>query len=331
MSRRLQARAARALAVALVLLAAAVAAYGLERRNTWYLASDQFAFLTFAHDLAHGRVLHPTEGLERLAPPAAGAPRDALYQTYFWTGDRLYSRYPPGFPALLAVAEMVGGESGEHALNPILFLALVFVLAGLCWATLRAHDRSLAAGASVAAVWLLLLLPTELHLWGITIARDLPSHLLALGSLLAAVAGLPGLAGLLLGLACTIRPDALLYGASLAAIFVARRAPLRAPLRAGLAFLIGCAPLLLYNLATRGHLLSFTQSSEFDRLLSGWSGSRAVVLAQIHVVTANSPFLMPSGGGFRLSHLATTLPGSLAILGHAFSWSVVLALVAAVW
>src|SRR5215468_8969764 len=49
---------ARRVTVALVLLALVVAARGLERHTTWYLASDQFAFLTQADDLRHGRVFH---------------------------------------------------------------------------------------------------------------------------------------------------------------------------------------------------------------------------------------------------------------------------------
>jgi hypothetical protein len=85
------------------------------------------------------------------------------------------SRYPPGFPALFAAAGWLGGEA-EH-LKPALFLVVM-------------SDRGDAAApppgrprlaAAAARTWLLLLLPTDIHLWGITVARDLPAHLLGPG------------------------------------------------------------------------------------------------------------------------------------------------------
>ena len=48
MRRRQHGRIVRFGALALGLVALLVAARGLERHNTWYLASDQYAFLTFA-------------------------------------------------------------------------------------------------------------------------------------------------------------------------------------------------------------------------------------------------------------------------------------------
>ena len=140
-------------------------------------------------------------------------------QTYFWSGDKLYSRYPPGFPALLAAAGIVGGERAQHWLNPALYLTILAVLGWLGWALLRGRNRGLAAGTGAAAMWLLLLLPTDVHLWGITVARDLPAHLLALLAILAALGGRHVASGLALGLACTVRPDAVLYGVALAATF----------------------------------------------------------------------------------------------------------------
>src|SRR5262252_3330061 len=111
MSRRVYGRLGRAAAIALLLLAAFAAARGLERHNTWYLASDQFAFLTFAADLRSGTIFHDASFYEHLVPPSQAARSfDALFQTYFFHGGKLYSRYPPGFPALLAVAGMLGGE-----------------------------------------------------------------------------------------------------------------------------------------------------------------------------------------------------------------------------
>lgn len=318
-------RAASWLAVALALAAAAVAARGLERRNTWYLASDQFAFLTLADDLSAGRVLHAPEGVLRLgAPTQARGPRDAYYQTYFWDGHRLWSRYPPGFPAMLAVAAAVGGERAQHLLNPVLFGALLLLLGRATWSLLRGLDRPLAAGAALAATWLAIVLPTQVHLWGITVARDLPAHLLGLACVVAASARAPIASGLLLGLACTIRPDAVLWGASAGVLLLRGRrlpGPSRDVLRFGAALAVGLLPLLLYNRATRGSILGFTQAGEFDRLLSSLRLSPAGIVAQV----------LPSGGGFRVAHLATTLSGNLRLLARAFSWTAWLALFGAAW
>ena len=100
---------------------------------------------------------------------------------------------------------MIGGEQAQHWLNPALYLTILAVLGWLTFVLVRPNDRALAAGCGVAAMWLLLLLPTDVHLWGITVARDLPAHLLALLALLAAAGRRHVLCGLALGLACTIR------------------------------------------------------------------------------------------------------------------------------
>src|SRR5205085_8543033 len=118
------------------------------------------------------------------------------------------------------------------------------LLGWLTWVLVRANDRALAAGAAVASMWLLLLLPTDVHLWGITVARDLPAHLLALLALLAAVGGRPVLSGLALGLACTIRPDAVLYVVSLAALWWLDGLRARPLLLAGLAVVLGALPVV---------------------------------------------------------------------------------------
>ncbi|MFM7141602.1 MAG: hypothetical protein ACKO2K_06760 [Alphaproteobacteria bacterium] len=317
-------RVAKTLAAVLALVAAAVVARGLERRNTWYLASDQFAFLQLAGDLREGRVLHSPDAILRLGaqPPRRGA-SDAYFQTYFWDGSRLWSRYPPGFPAMLAAAGAIGGEPARHLLNPALYAGLLVLLAWSAWRLLRGLDRPLAAGAALVSAWLAIVLPTQLHLWGITVARDLPANLLGLGSVLAVASGATGLAGLLLGLACTVRPDAVLWGASALAL-AARGRRVSLPSRAArfaLAFAAGLLPLLLYNRATRGSIFGFTQAGEFDRVLSWLRLSPLGVVAQVS----------PSGGGFRLSHLGPTLSGNLRLLGRAFSWTGALALFGAAW
>src|SRR5262245_31293307 len=158
--RGLRRMTARRIALALVLLALMVAARGLARRTTWYLASDQFAFLAFADDLRRGTVFHDPATFALLAaavPPDETT--DAYYQTYLWRDGRLWSRYPPGFPLLLAAAGTIGGEQAMHALNPLLYLVLLIALALFSGGLLR--GTTFAAGAAAVAPWALLVIPTE--------------------------------------------------------------------------------------------------------------------------------------------------------------------------
>jgi hypothetical protein len=313
----------RVAAALLALLAVAIAARGLVRHNNWYLASDQFAFLTFAGDLRRGTVFHDDAVFEEIAPDRSQEKRyDALSQTYFWRSGELYSRYPPGFPALLALAGWVAGETGEHALNPILYVAILLFTAVFVRTLVAPRDRALADAAAVLTVWLVLLLDTGMHLWGITVVRDLPAHLLALAALLAAATGRPVRSGLVLGAACVVRVDAFLYATSLVAIARVRRAGVGEAARATAAFLVGVAPLLLYNLATEGSLLSFTEGGELRELWSR-NPSGGAALAQL--------FAAPSGGGFRLSHLCETLPANAFHLLRAFGWLAPFGAVGALW
>ena len=295
-----------------MLLALVVAARGLERRNTWYLASDQFAFLAFADDLRHGTVFHDPGAVALLAGAVPrGETADAYYQTYLWRDGRLWSRYPPGFPLLLAAAGALGGERAMHLLNPLLYLVLLGALALFTGALLE--GSAIAAGAAAAAPWALLVIPTVVHYWGITVARDLPAHLLGLGALGAAYAGRLGLAGLALGLACSIRPDAILYSLSLGAIALVLRPRARVLLSGTAAFVVGAAPVLAYNTITQGHPLAFTQGMEFRQLLGTGPGVPRMATAAIL-----PPVSLVSGGGFRIGHLPRILPENLRYLGTAF-------------
>ncbi|MBM4243122.1 MAG: hypothetical protein FJ148_04810 [Deltaproteobacteria bacterium] len=260
----------------------------------------------------------------KIVAPRANPTRahDALVQTYFWRGDVAYSRYPPGFPALLAVAGLIGGEAAQHALNPLLYLVMLALVGWLTWALVAPRDRLLAAGAAATAMWLVLVLPTDVHLWGITVARDLPAHVLGLLAVLAAVARRHVWSGLALGLACTIRPDAILYAASLAAVLWVDGVRLRALLLGIGAFLAGASPLAAYNTLTGGHPFAFTQAGEFTELLS-----RLLSPAAAHART----IVFDSGGAFRLANLRETLPASLALLGRAFGGTALLVALGAVW
>jgi hypothetical protein len=308
-----------------VLLALVVAARGLARRTTWYLASDQFAFLTFADDLRHGTVFHDPGTIALLVGAVpAGETADAYYQTYLWRDGRLWSRYPPGFPLLLAAAGALGGERAMHGLNPFLYLVLLAALALFTAQLLR--GTPIAAGAAALAPWALLVIPTEVHYWGITVARDLPAHLLGLAALAAACAGRFGLAGLALGFACTIRPDAILYSLSLGAIALVVRPRFAAVLAGSAAFVAGAAPLLAYNTVTQGHPLAFTQGMEFRQLLGGAPAATGRAIAAL---LPRPPLV--SGGGFRLRHLPQVLPQNLAYLGAAFGLFLAPAVGALLW
>lgn len=289
-------------------LAFVAATRGLVRYNTWYLASDQFAFLTFADDLARGTVFHDPSTVELIAGPRLPreAAADAYYQTYILRDGRLYSRYPPGYPLLLTAVGLVGGETARHRLNPLLYLALLAVLGRLA---ARLAPGLAPWAAAAATMWALLVIPVEVHYWGITVARDLPAHLLALLALLRALAAAPASAGLLLGLAATIRPDAVLWTIPAALVLPRTSRDLPAIARGGMAFAAGLAPLLAYNTVTQGHPLAFTQGSEFRTMLQSALGFPGLLLTQVSIV---------SGGGFRLVHFPTTFPAHVRYLVGSF-------------
>lgn len=296
--------------VALVVAAVVIATDGLERLNTWYLASDQFAFLTFAGDLREGTVFHEDENWRFIAPRSP-LTYDALAQTYFWRDGKLFSRYPPGFPAMLAVVGAVAGETGQHWLNPLLFLVVMVLLAATPLALLPG-DRRLAAATGAASAWLLLLLPTEIHLWGITVARDLPAHLFGLLSVLAASRRRYVLSGVILGFASVIRPDAVLYGVSIGVVALLRRPRFGQAVAATLAYVAAASPLFFYNWVTQGSPFSFTQGGEFKNLLGAAPVQAPVAVAQT--------VAFASGGAFRFANLAQSLPGNLEHLAEAYGW-----------
>src|SRR5207249_2017598 len=112
-----------------------------------------------------------------------------------------------GFPDLLAPWLRLVGDDGAHFPNPSIFVAPLVLLLAFARRIFRSRWRALAAVALVT------LFPTYIHLWAITPTRDLSAHLAAfLGLYLL----LPGgrhrtAAGTALGFAVTIRPDAVLY------------------------------------------------------------------------------------------------------------------------
>jgi hypothetical protein len=173
------ARGARAATLAFALAAAlllVVVAIRVERNVTWYLAVDQYGYLTFANDLMHGKVFHdwPLAGaLRGRLPPKI----DVLSQTYVYDNGRLYCRYAPGFPILLAAWMRVFGQDAVHMVNPLVFLALLGL--ALAYQARATRDR----WRALVGTALIVLCPTFLHLWALTLVRDLSTHLAGLGGL----------------------------------------------------------------------------------------------------------------------------------------------------
>ena len=363
--------AAAALPVLATLLVAVVVALWVWRRESWYLAIDQFGYLSFARDLAAGRVFHDWAPAQLVSSAVAKGLRvDVLAQTYVLEGGRLYCRYAPGFPLLLAAALRVGGTVGIHLVNPLAMAALILVVAALATRLLRSAWLGLSAGL------LLVLLPNYLLLWSITPLRDVPAHVTALLGLLLLVPGgdwaTRGLsvkrvlgAGLLLGYAVAIRPDAVFYGLAATGLALCWRPWRLAPLLAGvLGCVLGASPMLAYNALVSGNPLRSTQGMEAGELLSSAGGrvdhaggARALAAAaeagdfghasrpraqlggMLAALAPNSAWAasptdrqaaLVQGGGLRLQHLASVLPVNLNSIAEVVGrFGLVLALVGA--
>jgi hypothetical protein len=270
-------------AVALVFF---LAGHGLLRKVTWYLAIDQYGYLTFSGDLAQGRVFHQWPPIEHLAAQIPVPSVDVLAQTYVFTGDRMYCRYTPGFPIILAAWIRLFGPSAAHYLDPILFLGLLAVQLQLTRRVFATEPG--ARWLALAGTLLLLLLPSYLHLWAITILRDISAQLFALMAILVAVPRPQPISprraaaiGFLFGYLISVRVDALLFGLPIGALFlwqllaqaVEGRRPLGtrlagiapAVLSAAALFAVGVSPLLAYNYAATGNPFRPTQAMELER------------------------------------------------------------------
>lgn len=318
----------------LVLLGGAVALVLLwtVQRTTWYLAIDQFGYLTFARDLANGNARNDWELLPALKPLLPAADVDVYAQTYVRRGDALYCRYAPGFPAILAAARLVFGAVAEHLVNPVLLVLLLL--------TVFAMGRRLFASAwiGLACALLCALLPNYVLLWSTSPLRDVPAHLIAWGGLLLLVPGgrrlTPGprelVAGLLLGYAMTTRIDAVLYLVAAGGVALLDRTRFLRRLAMGmLGFAIGLAPLLAYNKVATGNPFRPTQAMELNSVLSRapsapeWLAavlpSPASALAAAGAANAGAARSVPQpsptpfsvqGGGLRISNFARTMPAN---------------------
>ncbi len=240
-------RATAAICVAAALLMAFFAAVPLER---FPHSGDEYAYQYQARTFLAGRAVNPP------------APDPAAYEQVhiISTPERMYSKYPPGWPAVLAAGE---AARVGFLVNPLL-AALTL------WVAFRLARR--VAGDTVALAFLLLLATNGFYLLNGATFFSHPMVGLAL------VLGLDALyrysaaprsryalaAGACLGAILLTRPqDALLVGAgfAVAGIALLRQAPHSSRLAHGLSALIGPAlalgAFLLYNRATTGDALLF--------------------------------------------------------------------------
>lgn len=301
-----------------------LASSAIRNKTSWYLAVDQLGYLLSAQDLLHFRILHswpPADALATVLP----ARTDVLAQSYLWDAGRLYTRYAPGFPILLAGWMGVLGQS-PHTLNPTLFLAALAALIALAWSVHRSPWRGTAAAA------LVLLCPTGASLWALTVTRDVSAHLCGIAGL-ALLAGRGPFswrralgAGVALGYAGSIRPDAVLYLIPAGLLAYGRyrserghAALVRLAGVGALGVFLGLAPSLFIYWTTTGNPLTPPQAVEVEDFfgpprMDGASEQRPTDARVGYPPGAwRGRTLEPvSGEGMKLTYLLATLPGNLA-------------------
>jgi len=306
-------------------------ALGIGRKITWYLAVDQYGYLTFAHDLMHGRVFHHWPPLDALAARIPDKV-DVLVQTYVYDKGILYCRYAPGFPMLLAAWLTVFGDDGAAYLNPTVFIALLVLALAFQARVFRSRWRA------TAGIALVVLFPTQLHLWSLTLVRELPTHLFGLlGLYLLLPSGTRRLgprrmaaAGAALGFAGTIRPENLIYCAPAALLAIARFRRERTAVRpmlsaiggAVLGTLVGLTPFFGYNWAATGSPFRPTQGMEVQNFLpSAQAEPMGTAIARVGFPPGawrGGTAFQVQGGALRLANLPIVLPGNIALLRDAY-------------
>lgn len=167
---------------------------------------------------------------------------------------RWFAQYPPGHPALLAVAVVLGAP---WLLNPILTAASVPLVYGAGRRLVGEGVGRLATVLFIASPFALLLAGSQMNhaSTGFFLAVALYASVRAIGEdrdrIWAVVTGVA------LGLAAAIRPLEAAVWALLLGGWIAHRRGLRSGLWAGLACILALTPLLLYNRATTGAPLRF--------------------------------------------------------------------------
>jgi hypothetical protein len=319
------------------------------RYSTWYLAVDQYGYLTFADDLLAGRIYHEWKPLDFLGRTFINR-TDALAQTYIYDSGRLYCRYSPGFPIVLAVTMGVFGADASHYVNPVVYALLLILAFAFQRRVFGSPWRALVGTA------LIVLFPTFMHLWALTLTRDLAAHTAGLAGLFLLLpagirplgAGRTAGAFLALGFAVAIRPDAILYLAPGSLMLAARwwairgrpggsRRILQTALGGGLGLLVGLAPFLAYNWYITGNPLRATQAMELDGFFPSDGGQPAADETKVGYPSGawQGGTLTPvQGGGLRLNHFGRVFPQNFRLLRSAYTnvllgvaaWGAVLAL-----
>ena len=304
-------------------------AQAIEARITWYLAVDQFGYLQFANDLLKGKVFHDWEPARIMG--LLPARTDVLAQTYVWDHGRMYCRYSPGFPMLVAAWLALFGEARISFLNPTIYLSLLAVAMACEWRLSGSVWRGLIVAVLIA------LCPTMMYWWSLTLTRDLSAHLFAFTGLYQLIprVGQPltlrraVVAGLALGFAASIRNDAILYllpatllaGADWFRNRPEGRAIVKLAGAAAAGLLLGLLPTLSYNAMTSGNPFRPTQGMEIEKFLPGtpqptW-GSQRVGYPSLWKGGVTQQV---QGGGLRLENFRQTAPHEWFLVFSAYGW-----------
>ncbi len=263
----------------------------VEARITWYLAVDQFGYLQFAHDLLHGKVFHDWEPARIMG--VLPKRTDVLAQTYVWDHGRMYCRYSPGFPMLVAGWLALFGDARISFLNPTIYLGLLVMAIACEWRLSGSVWRGLVVAVLIA------LCPTLMYWWSLTLTRDLSAHLFGFIGLYQLIPRKEALtlrravvAGLALGFAGSIRNAAGLAGAAAAGL------------------VLGLLPTLSYNALTTGNPFRPTQGMEIESFLPSTPAPKPGVGPRVGYPSLwkGGTTSQVQGGGLRLEHFPQTAP-----------------------
>lgn len=307
----------------------------IEARITWYLAVDQFGYLQFAHDLLQGKIFHDWEPARIIGILPKRA--DILAQTYIWDEGRMYCRYSPGFPILVAGWIGLFGAARVSFLNPTIYLALLGMAVAVSWRLTGSVWRGLVVAVLIA------LCPTQMYWWATTLTRDLSAHLFAFAGLFLLVPrrgrplGVRGAvaAGLALGFAASIRNDAVLYllPATLLVGYGWLRERPAARRLAGVAgaatagLVLGLLPTLGYNAVTTGNPFEPTQGMEVEKFFPTSTPEATVGGPRVGYppgMWKGTSIYTVSGGGLRLENFWRVAPGEWMLIFAAYGWKLLL-------
>lgn len=192
-------------------------------------------------------------------------------------GVTFASVFPPGYPALIAVARLVGADR-------VVAAALVSLVAGalLPWPVWLLARRAVGAGRAALPALAVALHPTLIQYSAVTMSES--AYTLALyGALAFAAAGRTGPSGLALGAGFAIRPEAMLPAAALAVregVRVARRSAAPKAFALGAAgFLVLAIPCWIYFHATFGAWTPTPKLSAFRAPGTSWKAEELRFLA----------------------------------------------------